>query len=97
MSVNIYNILGRNMPVGHGIKVTRFYSLLHVLRMIAAMAICPSFDTTDFAKKNFTLRYFCYLFPISGGPLMVAQWLGYCATNRKVAGSIPDGVIGIFH
>ena len=27
----------------------------------------------------------------------VAQWLGCCATNRKVAGSIPDGVIGIFH
>jgi hypothetical protein len=32
-----------------------------------------------------------------GGPLMVAQWLKYCATNRKVAGSIPDGVIAIFH
>jgi hypothetical protein len=32
-----------------------------------------------------------------GGPLMVAQWVRYCATNRKVAGSIPDGVIGIFH
>jgi hypothetical protein len=31
------------------------------------------------------------------GPLMVAQWLRYCATNRKVAGSIPDGVIKIFH
>jgi hypothetical protein len=27
----------------------------------------------------------------------VAQWLRYCATNRKVAGLIPDGVIGIFH
>jgi hypothetical protein len=27
----------------------------------------------------------------------VAQWLMCCATNRKVAGSIPDGVIGIFH
>jgi hypothetical protein len=26
---------------------------------------------------------------------MVAQWLRYCATNRKVEGSIPDGVIGI--
>jgi hypothetical protein len=25
----------------------------------------------------------------------VAQWLRYCATNRKVAGSIPDGVTGI--
>jgi hypothetical protein len=27
---------------------------------------------------------------------VVAQWLRHCATNRKVAGSIPDGVIGIF-
>jgi hypothetical protein len=31
------------------------------------------------------------------GPLMVAQWLRYYATNRKVAGSIPDGVMDIFH
>jgi hypothetical protein len=27
----------------------------------------------------------------------VAQWLRYCATNQMIAGSIPDGVIGIFH
>ena len=27
----------------------------------------------------------------------LAQWLRCCATNRKVAGSILDGVIGIFH
>jgi hypothetical protein len=27
----------------------------------------------------------------------VAQWLRHRATNREVAGSIPDGVIGIFH
>jgi hypothetical protein len=27
----------------------------------------------------------------------VAQWLKRCATNQKVVGSIPDGVIGIFH
>ena len=26
----------------------------------------------------------------------VAQWLRCCATNRKVAGSIPVGAIGIF-
>ena len=25
------------------------------------------------------------------------SWLRYCATSRKVAGSIPDGVIAIFH
>ena len=28
---------------------------------------------------------------------MLQQWLRCCATNRKVSGSIPDGVIGIFH
>ena len=27
----------------------------------------------------------------------VAQWLRCCSTHRKVAGSISDGVIGIFH
>ena len=27
----------------------------------------------------------------------IAQWLRCYATNREVAGSIPDGVIGIFH
>jgi hypothetical protein len=27
----------------------------------------------------------------------VAQWLRCCAKNRKVAGAIPDDVIGIFH
>jgi len=27
----------------------------------------------------------------------VAQWLRCCATNRKVSGSNPAGIIGIFH
>ena len=31
------------------------------------------------------------------GHSAVAQWLRCCATNRKVSGSIPAGVIGIFH
>ena len=31
------------------------------------------------------------------GRSAVAQWLRYYVTNRKVAGSIPDVVIGIFH
>jgi hypothetical protein len=40
---------------------------------------------------KYIFLYYCW------GPLMVAQWLRYWATNGKVAGSIPDGVIGIFH
>jgi len=31
------------------------------------------------------------------GGTATEQWLRCCATNRKVAGSIPDDVIGIFH
>jgi len=31
-----------------------------------------------------------------GGETAVAQWLRYCATNRKVAGSISAGVSGVF-
>jgi len=30
------------------------------------------------------------------GTSVVAQWLRCCATNRKVAGSIPAGVSGFF-
>jgi hypothetical protein len=31
-----------------------------------------------------------------GGPTAVAQWLRYCATNQKVAGSIPDAFMEFF-
>jgi hypothetical protein len=42
-----------------------------------------------------TLILIIQFFTINMGTA-VAQWLRSCATNRKVAGSIPDGVIGIF-
>jgi hypothetical protein len=32
----------------------------------------------------------------SCGGTAVAQWLRYCATNQKVNGSIPDGVMEFF-
>jgi len=41
-----------------------------------------------------TYNYNIYL---QFGGTAVAQWLRRCATNRKVAGSIPDGVTGIFN
>jgi hypothetical protein len=37
------------------------------------------------------------LWRIQGMWTAVAQWLRYYAPNRKVTGSIPNGVIGIFH
>ena len=36
-----------------------------------------------------------YIHHVLGGTA-VAQWLRCCATNRKVAGSIPAGVSGLF-
>jgi hypothetical protein len=43
-------------------------------------------------KLRGKIRYAYYLEGARGGPLV---WL--CSTSRKVAGSIPDGVIRIFH
>jgi hypothetical protein len=40
---------------------------------------------------------YCYRLFYSLLPVFWGSWLRYCATSRKVAGSIPDDVIGIFH
>ena len=40
--------------------------------------------------------YFC-VFSFRVGGTRWRSWLRHCATSRKVAGSIPDGVIGFFH
>jgi hypothetical protein len=42
------------------------------------------------------LRNIC-VYELMRGTLLVIQWLRHCATKRKVAGSIHDRVIGIFH
>jgi hypothetical protein len=60
--------------------------------------ICP-IDDRLFTRKNddtADLLIIRNVKPCNRGHT-VAQWLRHCATNRKVAGSIPDGVIGIFH
>ena len=45
-------------------------------------------------------RFYCHLLLLLLLLLLwrtaVAQWLRWCATNRKVAGSIPVGVSGFF-
>jgi len=41
--------------------------------------------------------YFILILYLTQGGKAVALWLRCCATNRKVAGSTPDSVIGIFH
>ena len=55
---------------------------------------------SHFCSENLMLQLnshvYCVLYSLKMGTT-VAQWLRCCATSRKVAGSIPAGVIGILH
>ena len=61
-----------------------------------------SYATVETHKMfcHLSARGFCHDFTFALSIIWVtavAQWLRRCATNRMVAGSIPDGVTGIFH
>ena len=55
---------------------------MEIPRTDLIIAHCPSFQI---CKRTLSVR-----------GTAVAQWLRCCATNRKVAGSIPAGVSGFF-
>jgi hypothetical protein len=50
-------------------------------------------------KECYRLQYCCKFSwcTLSEGGTGWRSWLRHCATSRKVAGSVPDGVIGLFH
>jgi len=53
--------------------------------------------TSVITVSDLTLFLVSFFYVLLTVGTVVAQWLRCCATSRKVAGSIPDGVIGIFH
>ena len=67
--------------------ITRFILLVIVLR---TNEMHNSYD------QFFIPQFFFVCSTCFGGPRW-RSWLRHCATSRKVAGSIPDGVIGIFY
>jgi hypothetical protein len=76
------------------------YSNTNQIHQSNKLFLCNTVHVSDglsVHRQEFKTVHFLCLLKDTWGPLMVAQWLRYCATNRKVAGSIPDGVIGIFH
>jgi len=61
--------------------------------------LLPTFHIFHYTYKV-KKHYFSVKFSVVHSDLWgtaVVHWLRYCATNQKVAGSIPDGVPGIFH
>jgi hypothetical protein len=68
-------------------------------KMCVRLCACVNYIIYDIIyvyKLAFPNYFFCCLL-IERGPLMVVQWLRYCAANRKLSSSNPGGVIGIFH
>jgi len=53
------------------------------------MLACTRFASRTRTFQHRKIQYYC---PVTA----VAQWLRFCAKNRKVAGSIPAGVSGFF-
>ena len=53
-------------------------------------------NPSNSVRLAFCKRSFVFSFDLRLTGTTVAQWLRCCATNRKVAGSIPDGVSGFF-
>jgi hypothetical protein len=87
-----------SLPSGVKCKLT-LSTAHHYFDILLLLKISYSFFKFSSSVIHFTVEYLSKItrYLPDRGPLMVAQWLRYYATNRKVAGSIPDGVIGIFY
>jgi hypothetical protein len=82
------------------------FDFCHVSQLMFSESYIVLYMTTRYHNLNDgeTLKHhsfnelFGYLwsFIVSTGGTRWRSWLRHCATNRKVAGSIPDGVTGIF-
>jgi len=65
------------------------------LTAVDAMLFTPLF--ISLTCPSWLLCYFFLFLPFWPGGAPFYCWLRHCATNQKVAVSIPDGVIGILH
>ena len=59
----------------------------HFLKIISRISVCIAYNVNSYLEKLYIYAW----------DTQWRSWLRHCATSRKVAGSIPDGVIGIFH
>ena len=78
-----------------------FYVLIEILllwqsNMTMCFKLCSVIAPLIQGDRCNKKKKYIYIYWLCMGTT-VAQWLRCCATNWKVAGSILDGVIGIFH
>ena len=65
--------------------------------LVGRLFNCFTSDTFQRISTEFGITDALFTYVLFRWGTAVAQWLRCCATNRKVAGSIPNGVTGIFH
>jgi hypothetical protein len=88
----------RDVPGGKGGRCVRLTTYHHIVPMSSNLGTLTLLDPSGPAWPVMGVLYLYILSQYIGiVERAVEQWLRLCATNRKVAGSIPDGVIGIFH
>ena len=74
-------------------KISLLYRLLMIRLKVRILFISTREEVHCNVNVQCSVQYTLLLLCL----MLVAKWLRCCATNRKVAGSIPDGLIGIFH
>jgi hypothetical protein len=97
---------GKTMP-SSGSDHVPFWAIVREIKKYTIQCILLVnlyiFDNAQYKNQNFSIYCwnpkFLYIFGVylQWRGHAVAQWLRHCTTNRKVGGSIPDGVIWIFH
>ena len=80
----------------HGINNVKNCKICNNCALDLAEDPPTSFSDSLIFLCNFTRRTTSSSSPYFKAGTAVAQWLRCCATNRKVAGSIPAGVSGFF-
>jgi len=71
-----------------------FISALRCIFMVWDRHWKPDCSGLSYIARNYSAQLGFVLYETGG--TWWRSWLSHCATSRKVAGSIPDGVIGIF-
>jgi len=76
--------------------------MYYVCRWVICTVFIPTAGVASFIRvSSTTYQFIAYPNVMFQIQMLVGSrwcsWLRHCATRRKVAGSIPDSVIGIFH
>jgi len=90
------NLYGTLAAAGTGLFVVVCLRSMSGYMSLEVVQLCPSGWHIWHTQTHTHTHIYIYIYIYIWGTRW-RIWLRHCATSREVAGSIPDGVIGIFH